>query len=172
LDLDPNYGVLLELDMLLMLAMMGLALVLLQLLGLDHLLVDPLLSLSLSLLLALHLEDLELEQRLALELMNRLLLALKLAMAQEGMPGEGKLLDQPSEGMLLFALLALMLLALMLGSMLVQWDHYLKMTFSVAAWAEEGVEVADPIASDDLYIVYRLSFLFRAYRTDSASMRW
>lgn len=57
LDLDPNYGVLLELDMLLMLAMMGLALVLLQLLGLDHLLVDPLLSLSLSLLLALHLED-------------------------------------------------------------------------------------------------------------------
>ena len=82
--------------------------------------------------------------------MNRLLLALKLAMAQEGMPGEGKLLDQPSEGMLLFALLALMLLALMLGSML--WDHYLKMTFSVAAWAEEGVEVADPIASDDLYL--------------------
>ena len=68
---------------------------------------------------------------------------------------------------------------------------------SVAAWEKEVVEIADPIASDELYtsyafflvkikltydfptnyiqdrkIIYMLSFLFRANIINSASMRW
>ena len=52
------------------------------------------------------------------------------------------------------------LLALMLGSMLVQWDNHLKMTFSLAVWAEKGVEVENPVAS----IGYGLQKAFTSFQ--------